>query len=66
MRFSGTSKNGDFQEALSSAINAAEEGLSGAGTDIMINWHLLLVSGVRGGIAGLNALTVEIVATATP
>lgn len=62
MRFSGTSNNGNFQEALDSAIQAAAEELGEGGADIMINWHLLVVSGAQGGIAGLNALTVEIVA----
>ena len=64
MRFSGTSRNGDFQEALSDAITAATSGLGG-GPDLMVNWHVLLISGVNGGIAGLNNLTVEIFATAS-
>ena len=63
MRFSGTSKNGNFQEALDSAIQAAADKLSGGGADIRITWHLLFVSGVRGGIIGQNDLTVEIFAT---
>ena len=64
MRFSGTSKNGDFQEALSSAIQAAADELGKGGADIRITWHLLLVSGVNGGFAGQNDLTVEIAAAA--
>lgn len=64
MRFSGTSKNGDFQEALDLAIKAAADALGEGGADIQINWHLLLVSGVNGGFAGLRDLTVEICAAA--
>jgi len=63
MRFSGTSNNGNFEEALGYAIKAAADGLGGGGADIQINWHLLLVSGVSGGITGQNDLTVEIFAT---
>jgi len=62
MRFSGTSNNGNFEEALGYAIKAAADGFGGA--DRIINWHLLFVSGVSGGITGQNDLTVEIFATA--
>jgi hypothetical protein len=64
MRFSGTSKKGNFQEALDHAIKEAEDKLSAGGADIQINWHLLIVSGVKGGITGLHSLTVEIYANA--
>jgi hypothetical protein len=62
MRFSGTSNNGDFQEALGLAIKAAEDELGKGGADFRITWYLLLVGGVRGGIIGQNDLTVEIAA----
>jgi hypothetical protein len=65
MRFSGTSKNGSFQEALDHAIRAAADGLGGGGADIRINWNLLLVSGASGGFAGQKDLTVEILAVAS-
>lgn len=64
MRFSGTSKTGNFEEALGYAITAAAEELGKGTTDVMVTWHLLLVSGIQGGIAGFNDLTVEIFATA--
>ena len=64
MKFSGTSKSGNFQEALDYAIQEATTKLGEGGADIMINWHLLTVSGVNGGIAGLNTVTVEILAVA--
>jgi hypothetical protein len=60
MRFSGTSNHGNFEEALGYAIKAAADALGGA--DIRVNWYLLLVSGVNGGITGQNDLTVEIAA----
>ena len=59
-RFSGTSNKGDFREALASAIAEAKQGL---GTDL-VRWTLLLVTGVNGGFAGQNDLTVHIKATA--
>lgn len=62
MKFSGTSKKGNFQEALDAAIKTAADKLGEGGADIRINWHLLFVSGARGGIIGQNDLTVEIFA----
>jgi len=59
-QFSGTSTNGDFEEALQQAIAAAESGLGAE----LINWKLLNVYGVHGGFAGQNDLTAEIEATA--
>lgn len=59
-RFSGTSKKGEFREALSLAIAAAKDGLKSE----LVTWTLLFVHGVNGGIAGQNDLTVEIVASA--
>lgn len=65
MRFSGTSKNGNFQKALDAAIKAAVDELGKGGADIRIDWHLLVVSGAEGGIAGQNDVTVEIQAVAS-
>ena len=58
-RFSATSNKGDFHEALNLAFADA---FSGLGTD-RIKWTLLLVSGVNGGFAAQNDLTVEIEAS---
>ena len=58
-RYTGTSDNSDFNEALLLAIAAAKEGL---GSDF-VTWVLLVVTGANGGFAGQNDLTVEIEAT---
>lgn len=65
MRFSGTSNNGNFEEALGYAIKAAADKLGAGGADIRIDWHLLFVSGASGGLTGQNDLTVEIFAIAS-
>lgn len=57
-RFSGTSNKGAFDEAVQQAIAAAKKQLGST----LVNWTLVLVEGVNGGIAGQNDLTVEIVA----
>jgi hypothetical protein len=56
--YQGTSRTGNLQEALDAAVAAAEAAQPGA--DILINWRLGTVSGERGGIAGVNNVTVEI------
>ena len=56
-RFKGTSAKGNLEEALEHAIKNARKGLSGAE---QIVWTLLVVSGVNGGFAPQNDLTVEI------
>ena len=53
---SGTSKNGDFSEALSAAINAALE----QNASDFVAWRLTDVSGAFGGFVGENTLTVTI------
>jgi hypothetical protein len=55
-RFSGTSSKGDFREALALAIAEAKQGLG----ITLVKWTLLLVTGVNGGFAGQNDLTVHI------
>ena len=59
-RFTGPSKKGNLEQALELAIKAAKKGLSSE----RIEWTLLVVSGVNGGIAPQNDLTVEIEASA--
>lgn len=58
-RYTGTSNNQDFNEALRLAVEAAKEGL---GSSIVV-WILLVVSGANGGFAGQTDLTVEIEAS---
>lgn len=59
-RFTGTSTNGDFDEALSLAIDAAKAALSAK----QIIWTLVGGEGVVGRRGGRADLTVEIVAGA--
>jgi hypothetical protein len=60
--FSGTSKKGDFNEALDAAIKAA---LSSARVpDGRAKWTLKEVSGLKGGIDDRNEITVTINAIA--
>jgi hypothetical protein len=60
--FSGTSKKGDFNGALDAAIKAA---LSSARVpDGRARWTLKEVSGIKGGIAYRNEITVTINAIA--
>ena len=61
--FVGSSKEGVLQDALKAAVKHAYEALSAGGADIQISWRLESVSGVRGGIMGLNELDVTILAT---
>jgi len=62
-RFSGTSRKGDVQEALQSAIAAAERSVRHP--DAMVEWTLKSVAGRSGGIAGFNEITVTIEAKVT-
>jgi hypothetical protein len=61
--FSGSSRKGNFEEALADAITKARA--SAPGADRQVRWTLKEVSGVNGGIDPLNILTVEIEATLT-
>lgn len=58
-RYSGTAHDGNFNEALRLAIEAAKEGLGST----LVRWTLLVVFGSNGGTAGENDLTVEIEAS---
>ena len=59
--FDGKSTKGDFQEALSDAINNAEQSTGVA--DEHVTWKLEEVKGEKGTIAGLNNITVTIQAS---
>ena len=59
-QFSGTSKKGDFNEALEAAIKAAMT--SAHVVDGQAKWSMKEVSGIKGGIAGRNEITVTIYA----
>ena len=54
--FEGVSKNGQFEEALTTAIAAAMKGLK---TDL-VRWTLKGMSGEHGGSALVHNLTVTI------
>ncbi len=56
--FSGSSRKGNFEEALGAAIQEAHKAMPGV--DRQVKWCLKKVSGVNGGIDPLNTLTVEI------
>ena len=57
-KFKGTSKMGDFQEALTKAIDKA---LSSTGVaDEGVKWTFVSAVGEKGTIAGKNTLTVTI------
>jgi hypothetical protein len=56
--FSGTSKKGDLNEALEAAIKAALT--STDVVDAQAKWTIKEVSGIKGGIAGRNEITVTI------
>lgn len=56
---SGTSKSGDFAEALSAAIDSA---LQRHSSDF-VAWRLKEVSGAFGGFVAENTLTVTITST---
>jgi flavin-binding protein dodecin len=55
-KFTGTSKNGDIQEALANAIGAAKDGLK---TDL-VRWTLDEISGEDGGFVLVRDITVKI------
>jgi hypothetical protein len=56
--YKGVSKKGDFQEALSRAVDKALEGAGGA--DIIVKWKLYDVVGEKGGLHPINTITVKI------
>ena len=60
-KFKGTSGKGDFQEALTKAINKAASSTGGA--DMTIKWVFISANGENGGFVPKNSLTVTIEAT---
>ena len=59
--FEGKSTKGDFQEALTFAIKAAQK--STTVPDDLVSWRLRQTNGEAGGIAGLNTVVVTIEAS---
>lgn len=59
--YSGTSTNGNFQEALEQAVQKAAAGIPSE----QIKWKLTAISGVHGGFAPQNDVTVDIDASAS-
>lgn len=60
--YSGTSIDGDLQAALEQALSRAQQGVADRTgiQDAVFAWDLSAIHGVRGGILGLQDLTVEI------
>lgn len=58
--FQGTSEEEDFQAALVKATNTALEALSKGIPDQKIQWKIIEISGIKGGIAGVKEITVTI------
>jgi hypothetical protein len=62
--FIGTSRRSDLGEAIANAIREAMG--SSQGDDALIKWTIKKISGKRGGIAGLNEISVTIAAAKAP
>ena len=62
--FKGVSNEGNFQEALSDAVNKALQ--SSPVLDGIVRWTLYEVIGEQGGKRGVNMITVTIQATFDP
>ena len=58
--FEGNSSQGILQDALAEAVRKAEQ--SSSAIDELVTWTLDAVKGETGGIAGLNLVTVTVVA----
>jgi|GEM_PF-1707908 len=56
--FKGTSKRGDFKEALDNAIQAAMA--TARGNDRQVRWTFVGMSGLNGGVVGAHEVTVTI------
>jgi len=59
-KYTGTSHDQNFQEALDLAIAAAQAADAETGADIITEWQLGTVSGRAGGFPGFRELTVAI------
>jgi hypothetical protein len=65
--YEGESAGGTLQEALAGALQKLDKDLPEGGVaDAMASWHLLGVSGTRGGFAAFRSVKVRIAATRTP
>lgn len=66
-RFKGTSNSGSYDEAIKAAIEKLNSALADDGVrDATATWKVSAVQGEVGGIAGLNQLSVIIVANRQP
>ena len=66
-RFTGTSKDGSLDKALADAIAKLNKALPVGGiADASATWRVVKTSGAVGGIAGLNQMSVTIVAERQP
>tara|TARA_R110002111_G_scaffold262851_2_gene341818 strand:- start:12176 stop:12850 length:675 start_codon:yes stop_codon:yes gene_type:complete len=66
-RFAGTSNAGSFEQALAAAVAKLNDALSeGKVADATATWKIIKTSGQVGGIAGLNQISVTIVAERQP
>lgn len=66
-RFTGTSKDGSFNEALAEALAKLNKALPAGGVnDATATWRIIRTSGQVGGIAGQNELSVIISAERQP
>lgn len=66
-RFKGTSNNGSYDEAIKAALAKLNKALADDGVrDATATWKLSSVQGEVGGIAGLNEISVVIVASRQP
>ncbi|MCA9003885.1 MAG: hypothetical protein KDA70_01330 [Planctomycetaceae bacterium] len=66
-RFKGTSKQGSYEDALKQALANLNQAMAEDGVrDATATWKVDAVQGVVGGIAGLNELSVVIVAKRQP
>lgn len=69
--YSGTSIQGNFQEALNSALSTAQAGYAKATniSDAQFNFKVAEITGKRGGLMGTQELTVKVTilgSTASP
>lgn len=66
-RFTGTSKDGSFEKALAAAVGKLNDALPEGGvSDASATWKLVNTTGQVGSIAGLNQVSVTIVAERQP
>jgi hypothetical protein len=61
--FTGTSQNGDLEEALKHAVRQAMD--SSQIADVLIIWTIEKISGRSGGFPGWNEVSVTIAASTT-